>query len=505
MSSHLGKRKTKEEEEKDINPRPIKIEKAELEELFGDIDSDEEKEEEKKNEIKWTPKQQQVVNAVSNKKGGCVFVSGPAGSGKSFLAMHLMKNVLPPGPRVLVTATTGAAAVLIGGSTIHSAFGLAMMDKKKPKELLRFWNLRKKTVPYYQLLLQTLEEVDSVYIDEVSMLHDKTLDYLDGLLRLIRKCPNVFFGGVRIIAFGDFLQLPPVVKEGETGSWAFKATAWKAFTTQVVLDRVHRQSNNLYIQCLHEMRKGKVTAEAELMFKSRVNAKLNEDEDGIAATELFPMKYQVDDVNNRALARIKDQNEVTFQAKEFVADAPLDGSADTPTKADIRKKALEHLKTNFPGRLDLKLKVGAQVILVKNLNVKDGLCNGAKGVIVKFSDDKKTRGMPIVMFDSGSIETIKHETWKSEDHRGRLIASVSQLPLVLGWAMTIHKAQGSTLSKVRVDISKCRSYGQVYVALSRTPAIEGLSLLPYGASLQPLVKADPEAVAFYERLERGGT
>jgi ATP-dependent DNA helicase PIF1 len=427
-------------------------------------------------EIKWTPKQQQVIDAVKNKKGGCVFVSGPAGTGKSFLARHLMEDVLPPSEKVYVTATTGAAAILINGSTIHSALCLGLGKNINVKSWAKSFFTKK------------LKDLETLYIDEISMMNSELLDTIDQGLREVKGERRVWFGGVRVIAFGDFLQLPPVIAAGEKGDWAFKAKAWQAFTTQVVLDRVHRQNDERLKSLLQPMRTGIVVPDAEGVFATRVNAVLDED-DGIQATELYPMKYQVDEVNSRELAKLKDKVR-TFKAVEFC----LKG----------KEKSVQQLVQNFPGRTVLNLKTDAQVILVKNLDLKKKLCNGSKGVILGWKEEDG-KEYPEVLFDVGVVQIIKPAKWEKKVGRYQTVeASVTQIPLVLGWAMTIHKAQGSTLSKVRVDISKCRSYGQVYVALSRTPTIEGLSLLPYGPSLQSLVKADPEAVRFYEDLEKRG-
>jgi ATP-dependent DNA helicase PIF1 len=429
-------------------------------------------------EIKWTPKQQQVIDALQDKNGGCIFVSGPAGTGKSFLARHLMEEILPPSDKVYVTATTGAAAILINGSTIHSALCLGLGKNINIKSWAKSFMTKK------------LKDLETLYVDEISMMNSELLDTIDQGLREIKggQWKQCWFGGVRAIAFGDFLQLPPVIADGEKGDWAFKAKAWQAFTTQIVLDRVHRQQDEGYKATLHAMRKGVVTAEAEPMFAKRVNAVLDED-DGIQATELYPMKYQVDQVNDRELAKLKDKVR-TFKAEEFCVKG--------------KEMAVQQLVKNFPGRTMLNLKKGAQVILVKNLDLKKKLCNGSKGVILDWVEEDG-KEFPRVLFDVGVVQIIKPAKWEKKVGRYQTVeASVTQIPLVLGWAMTIHKAQGSTLSKVRVDISKCRSYGQVYVALSRTPTIEGLSLLPYGPSLQSLVKADPEAVKFYEDLEKRG-
>jgi ATP-dependent DNA helicase PIF1 len=492
LGSPLKKKKNKRKAEVALSSPSKKVKQE------GPVMSDEDK------EIKWTPEQQRVIDEVKNPNGSCIFVSGPAGTGKSFLLKYLRDKVLKPGPDVLLTATTGAAAVLINGSTVHSALGLPVGHKASPASVAK-------------KLKQKLSGVTDIYIDEISMLSNLDLDFIDQMLRLVHKKPNVYFGGVRLIAFGDFLQLPPVVtdedkKEGK--SWAFEAKAWKAFTTQVVLSKVQRQKDEQMIRVLQAMREGRVLPEAEVMFAKRVHARFEETEmDGIQATELFATNKDADNVNERELRKLNEESRF-FVADEYSNPHEDQEEENAGTrrynawKRDHCVKELAMLKKHAPCKDRLELKVGAQVILIKNVDVKRGLCNGAQGQVIKwskyegFEEKEDAKEWPVVMFTNGVIEVIGPEVWKRVNRWNEIDASIAQVPLVLGWAMTIHKAQGRTMDRVKVNLAHCRNYGQVYVALSRTRTIDGLSLLPYGNSLQPLVKADPKAVAFYEQLKK---
>ncbi len=416
--------------------------------------------------------QKQAVYDIED--GESIFVSGSAGTGKSFLLQYLKANYCDAG--LHITASTGIAAVNVGGQTLHSwaAIGLGNLPAEQIIENLlsaKFSRVRRK-----------LKMAKMLAIDEISMISAPVFDLINDLLKTIRQNDQPF-GGLQLILFGDFLQLPPVNRDRQMANdyqFCFQSRAWQELNPKMVLlQTVFRQEDNNFVQLLNNIRFGKINENDITTLKSRIG--LPEEVSAIKPTILASHNAQVDAVNRLELKKISN-NSQNFAAK-------FSGNS---TK-------IEFLRKNCLANEDLELKVGAQVMMLKNTYQKEGVINGSIGVIKEFS---KKSNYPIVEFNNGKILTIAPEIWALEkfDVEKREIiveAEMSQVPLLLAWAITIHKSQGMTLDKVKCDLSKVFADGQIYVALSRVRSLEGLYIdgLDFNR-----IKANPEIVEFYSNI-----
>ena len=421
------------------------------------------------NQLQFLPKQLDIIKKFEEGKN--LFVTGGAGSGKSFLLNHLKLNYAKKG--LTVTASTGIAAVNIGGSTIHSwsGIGLGNLPLEKIVEDLfsaKFSRLRRKIL-----------ETKSLAIDEISMISSQTLDLIDQVLRNVRQNQKAM-GGLQVLFFGDFLQLPPVNKVANDVNFCFEADCWQQLNLETFnLTEKFRQQDRQFIKILDNLRFGELDEQDIEILQSRVNAKDNDL--AIKPTILTTHNYKVEKINNCHLQNIV-QDEVSYEAK-------YSGS----------KGKIELLKKNCIAAQFLKLKIGAQVMMTKNSYQKEGVINGSLGVVKGFSSKKK---YPVVEFNNGIELTISPEEWlieKYDKKEQNLIqeASVSQVPLILAWAITIHKSQGLTLDKISCDLSDIFSPGQAYVALSRARSLQGVFIEKI--NFDKIVASD-SAKKFYKNL-----
>ncbi|MES2677972.1 MAG: PIF1 family ATP-dependent DNA helicase [Pseudomonadota bacterium] len=416
--------------------------------------------------------QKQAVYALED--GESIFISGSAGTGKSYLLQYLKANYSDSG--LHITASTGIAAVHVGGQTLHSwaAIGLGNLPAEQIIENLfsaKFSRVRRK-----------LKLAKMLAIDEISMISAPVFDLINELLKAVRQDERPF-GGLQLILFGDFLQLPPVNREGQLDydyQFCFQSRAWKELSPKpIMLKTVFRQEDENFVKLLNNIRFGKVDEDDVITLKSRIN--LPEKISAIKPTILASHNSQVDAINQIELKKIPNNSQI-FTAK-FSGDS---------TKTDfLRKNCLAAEK--------LELKVGAQVMMLKNTYQKEGVINGSLGVVKEFS--KKTNH-PIVEFNNGALLTVSPEVWALEkfDVEKREIiteAEMTQVPLLLAWAITIHKSQGMTLDKVKCDLSKVFADGQIYVALSRVKTLEGLFIDALDFNR---IRANQQIVEFYNNF-----
>ncbi|MFT6220460.1 MAG: ATP-dependent exoDNAse (exonuclease V) alpha subunit [Myxococcota bacterium] len=416
--------------------------------------------------------QKEAVYAIED--GESIFVSGSAGTGKSYLLQYLKTNYSDHG--LHITASTGIAAVNVGGQTLHSwaAIGLGNLPAEQIIENLfsaKFSRVRRK-----------LKLAKMLAIDEISMISAPVFDLINELLKAIRQNDKPF-GGLQLILFGDFLQLPPINRDGQMASdyqFCFQSKAWKELDPRsIMLKTVFRQADQNFVNLLNNIRFGKLSDEDLDILQSRIN--LPEQNSAIRPTILASHNAQVDAINRVELQKIVNSSKV-FSAK----------FSGNPTKKDFLRK-------NCLAPESMELKVGAQVMMLKNTYQKEGIINGSLGIIQDFS--KKTNH-PIVRFNNGVLLTIAPEIWALEkfDVEKREIvteAEMSQVPLLLAWAMTIHKSQGMTLDKVKCDLSKVFADGQIYVALSRVKTLEGLYI--DGIDFNR-IRANSDIVNFYNQI-----
>ena len=420
------------------------------------------------------------------KEGKNIFLTGPAGTGKSHLIRHIVHWAESVGKRIAVTAMTGCAALLLGthASTLHrwAGFGIA----REPADVLAVQALKK---PFIKRKWKT---TDILIVDEVSMMTPELFEKLDFVGKRVRASLQPW-GGIQLIFCGDFFQLPPVTKgiSGEmlTGRFVFESPAWKAADLHpVILSKIERQTDPVFQTLLNECRIGAPSEESVALLKSRQG--LDWKSNLIRPTLLFSRNTDVDTINEKNIAALKKPlrmyDAATAIVKPEAATTPPELSKE---EVDSHVMRLDN-DANYCAHLELC--VGAQVMLLTNLDIEKGLVNGSRGVVIDF---QMGTGLPIVQFLHGEPKTIGYHSWESTDCP---FVTRRQLPLRVAYAITIHKSQGATLDCALVDIgSSTFEYGQAYVALSRVRDLNSL----YVWNLNPAkIMAHPTVVKFYSTL-----
>jgi ATP-dependent exoDNAse (exonuclease V) alpha subunit len=404
-------------------------------------------------------------------QGKNILVTGGAGTGKSHLLSFLKRNYASSG--LEVAASTGIAAVNIGGSTIHSWAGIGLANMPVDKIIENIFSAKLSKVR------RRIKQTKTLAIDEISMISADVFEILDKVFRAVREDDKPM-GGMQIILFGDFLQLPPISRDSYNSNFCFSSGAWEGLNLQTfILQQVFRQDDAKFIKVLNNLRFGILDEEDQEILESRIQAK----DKNLATkpTVLTTHNYKVEKINETELKKIP-RTEISYAAQYFGA----------PERA-------EFLKKNCLAPEVLKLKIGAQVMMIKNTYQKEGIINGSLGIVKEFSSKKN---YPVIEFVGGKIITIGPEEWlleKYDEHKKELIAEagVNQIPLILAWAMTIHKSQGLTLDKISCDLSEVFSPGQIYVALSRARALSGVFIESINFKK---ITSNRDAVKFYEGL-----
>lgn len=378
------------------------------------------------------------------KMGHNVFLTGPAGSGKTYVLSKYIEYLKSKHISVAVTASTGIAATHLNGKTIHSWSGLGIKQTLDEKSLHRI----SRNGRFGSRILKT----KTLIIDEISMLHASQLDAVDKIMQHV--CENQLpFGGIQTVFCGDFFQLPPVQKEYDKPvSFAYSAEIWNQMDVKTCyLDEQHRQKDNQLTKVLNDIRRNCVDDETRAIVVACQN-KIWPDQAHPA--RLFTHNVDVDAINERELRKIP-------------------GAAFAYTmRAYGKRKLVEFLRKSCLAPERLMLKKGARVMFVKN-NFEEGYVNGTMGAVIGF--DKETK-MPIIRTNNDQKITAKPVTWAMEED-DEVIASIKQIPLRLAWAITVHKSQGMSLDAAEIDLSKSFEYGMGYVALSRVRTLSGLSVL----------------------------
>lgn len=392
----------------------------------------------------------------SFKQGKNLCITGPAGSGKSFLIQKFIEDA--KGKGIAITAATGLAASLIGGTTCHywAGIGLGLGDVKQLIKKIK----RSKAQENWR-------RTHTLIIDEISMIPATLFDKLDVIGQAIRgsKLP---FGGIQLILVGDFLQLPPITKDHQI--FCFESEAWKKADIQTIfLRKIFRQNDDKFVEALGEIRKAAVLSQETKDLLVRCSENKLETQDGIVPTRLFCKRVDVADFNKKELAKLPEQPSQKYKSKDFGPDALID-------------------KFRYPSEIELR--VGAQVLHLRNDRLRD-LVNGSRGIVLYFDET----GLPVVRFENKSVLKIAREEETIEEHE-RVIASRRQLPLCLAWCFTIHRCQGMTLQRVVVDLTGTFECGQAYVALSRVQSADGLQII----GLKPeMIRAHDSAIMFYSK------
>jgi ATP-dependent exoDNAse (exonuclease V) alpha subunit len=408
------------------------------------------------------------------KMGKNVFLTGPAGSGKTHVINEYVKYLKEHAVDVAVTASTGIAATHIGGMTIHSWSGLGVKDTLTDYDI--------EDLMERQYLYKRFHKTKVLVIDEVSMLHDYRLDLIDWICRQMKRNEKPF-GGMQIILCGDFFQLPPVTRSGSQrftdepfgqsieSEFVYKSESFRnAKFTICYLSEQHRQKDNTYLSILNQIRENRVTSRTIDLLKSRFNQSL---ENVGEYTRLYTHNIDVDVVNKKHLELISGTTK-----KYYMKSSGSAGLSETLKKSCLSPEELE-------------LKVGARVMFTKN-HPEGMYVNGTLGVVKEFD----SFGSPIVITNSGMEISVAPQSWKIEEE-GKIKAEISQIPLRLAWAITVHKSQGMSLDAMEVDLSKSFVQGMGYVALSRVRTLDGIKLLGFN---DMSLKVSPEVLKIDEEF-----
>jgi ATP-dependent exoDNAse (exonuclease V) alpha subunit len=413
--------------------------------------------------------QEQALNIL--KTGANVFLTGEPGAGKTHTVNAYVDYLRSCDIEPAITASTGIAATHIGGMTIHSWSGIGIRSK------IDKYDLDKISTTEY--LAKRINRTHVLIIDEVSMLSSNMLDMIDLVCREVRQSDESF-GGIQIVLVGDFFQLPPIIKREEPSKqnsllddnsevesaniFAYESSAWgRAKPIICYLTEQHRQDDADFLSVLTAIRSGSVSDDHLRHINSRQIDQYDMPEN---ITKLFSHNFNVDSVNSAELGKLEEESRVFSMT--------ADGTESLV--AALKKGCLS------PERLELK--VGAVVMCTKN-NQKEHYVNGTLGVVIGFDEFS---GYPTIKDQTGKYLTISPMDWVVEEN-GKTRAEITQVPLRLAWAMTVHKSQGMSLDSAVMDLSQVFEYGQGYVALSRVRRLSGLYLL--GLNEQAL-KVSPE-------------
>lgn len=385
-------------------------------------------------------KQQEALAILESGKN--VLLTGAAGTGKTYVLNQFIQRARKQGKNIAVTATTGLAATHLNGTTIHAWSGMGVRNEVDKEFFKKLSKQRRELV----------RKADILVIDEISMLHNYRLDLVDVIARHIRE-NDVPFGGLQVILSGDFFQLPPVNRSGErSGGFVTNAQAWQSGEFAVCyMDEQFRQATDAdYTAILNGIRAGVLTRNQLAALQNRT--KVIQDP-WATHTRLLTTNIDVDTINDEHLQKL-----------------PGDTHEFEMTTTGGRRYVEQLMRSCLALPL-LKLKIGAHVMCIKN-SPDRRYANGTLGVVVGF---EKETGYPIVELTDSKNITMMPDTWELMDGDKRR-AQLSQLPIRLAWAITVHKSQGMTLDAARIDLSKAFVEGMGYVALSRVRGLKHLIL-----------------------------
>jgi len=372
--------------------------------------------------------------------GANVFLTGAPGAGKTYVLNEFVRRARRQGKTIAVTASTGIAATHLNGTTIHSWSGLGIRDNLTAHDL--------EWLGANDKLRKRYNATDILVIDEVSMLHGARLDMVNAACKLLRQNDQPF-GGLQVVLVGDLFQLPPVSPGREVFDFAHTSAAWQELAPHICyISEQHRQTEDGLLTLLTALRSGDFDEQHLELLQTRLGKEPGE----VTVTRLYTHNADVDTINQRHLQQLNTESKTYNMA----------------TKGAQAKK--DQLIKSVLAPASLRVKVGAEVMFVAN-NFAEGFVNGSRGQVIDFNGH-----WPVVrLLDNDRVIKVEPHTWSlTED--GRVRAEVSQLPLRLAWAITIHKSQGMSLDAAEIDLKQAFTPGMGYVALSRVRSLDGVYL-----------------------------
>ena len=480
--------------------------------------------------ISLTSEQQAVFDAAMKRHN--IFLTGAAGCGKTVTIKKILAGFESRGIKYQVIAPTGLAAMPLSGKTLHSFFGWKPDSIQLPLEKLL--ELPSKSVR------KAITRTQVLIIEEVSMVENQHMERMNRVIQSIMEDSRPF-GGKQVFLLGDFYQLPPVkpfqfcimcgrfmskppayrCQDCQAGNahaifyegdkWAFKASVWKDLNLKNIrLKQLHRQKDPRFQDVLNKIRNGQTLTEDEWQDLEREK----NTPAGIGAVRLMSLRRQVDALNQKELGVITSPAK-TWEAVDSYRKLHGDWNGDWEAPWESDQPLKNH---SFAEKISLK--IGAKVVLLVNLDPKGKLVNGSQGEVIGF---EKFQGVepgrtesspairpdgntftsnfePIVRFANGRIKRIAPVRWGSRcgTNQRPYLASRIQIPLILAWALSIHKSQGMTLNYIEVSSKDLFEPGQLYVGLSRATSLEGLVL---NGNSRKQLHTDPEVLSFYEKTE----
>lgn len=409
--------------------------------------------------------QAQALNIM--KTGVNIYLTGSAGAGKTYVLNEYIKYLKDHEVSVAITASTGIAATHMNGHTIHGWAGIGIKDEMSEYDIEALLDK--------QYLHKRFRDAKVLIIDEVSMLHAHRLDIVEKVCRNF-KGNGLPFGGLQVILCGDFFQLPPITRgrnaeDGNLDDMIIYSQSWKSMSPAICyITEQHRQDDEVFTDILNNFRKDSLNEKHIEIIKKRINAKVTM----VEPTKLYTHNVDVDQINNLELSKIKNEEHEYY----------MDGSGGEVLVDILKKSCL--------AQPVLKLRVGAQVMFIKN-NFEKGYVNGTRGIVKRFYTD----GTPVVETTKGELIDVVNESWVIEEN-DKIKAQISQLPLRLAWAITIHKSQGMSLDSAEIDLSKTFAFGMGYVALSRVRTLSGIRLVGFHPDS---LKINPRILEIDENLK----
>jgi len=460
-----------------------------------------------KSKPELSKEQQEAYDKFTN--GENLFITGPGGTGKTKLVNHLVEYSSEINKKTQVCALTGCAAVLLGNKarTIHSWSGIKLAKGKKEKIIADVLKNKK--------AVKEWKSINCLILDEVSMLSKKIFEILEEIARKARNKPQIF-GGMQVIFLGDFFQLPPIESENDpdTERFCFESPIWdKLFSKEnhIQLTKIFRQTDPIYIDILMQIRKGELDIDKTKILESYVKREYDEEKNnGIVPTNLFALRAKTDYINSQMFSKIGEKEYVNDAIIKIDCTTYLDTGKVIPieliercNRLSIEEKEyeIENLFNTSTCAKILRFKKGAAVMCTVNLDMDNGICNGAQGKIIDILENQQNEQnkepIIIVKFSNGITKRIEPKYWQSDEYPK---LAIGNYPLMLAWALTIHKIQGATLSLAEIDVGNTVfEYGQSYVALSRIQSLEGLYLSAFNPNK---IRANPIVKEFYANISK---